>query len=72
MQLAKTLFSSRLRQFLRDCASRSSAPFEIHGARELGCRPGDGYVYQGCRYVHDTARDVLIREDANERMRELS
>ena len=46
-------------------ASPASAPFEIYGAHDRGCQPGDDYLYQGFRYVHDLTRDVLVREDVH-------
>ena len=46
-------------------ASTASAPFEIYGAHDRGCQPGDDYLYQGFRYVHDLTRDVLVREDVD-------
>ncbi len=65
MLQAKSLFSANLRQFLLGLSRPDSAPFEIYGARDRGCRPGDDYRYQGFRYVQDPARDVLVREDVH-------
>lgn len=44
-------------------AQRAEAPLEIYGASDRGCPPGGDYLYQGCRYVRDPERDVLVRED---------
>jgi hypothetical protein len=63
MLQARTTFAANLRHFLHTFSTARSAPEEIYGARALGCKPGDDYLYQGCRYVHDAARDVLVRED---------
>lgn len=52
-----------LQQLLQECPLPGTAPVEIHGARALGCRPEDPFMFQGFRYVLDVARDVLVRED---------
>ncbi|NRR34395.1 hypothetical protein HSX11_29915, partial [Oxalobacteraceae bacterium] len=52
-----------LHQLLDDCPHGGSAPVEIHGARGMGCQPGDDFLFQGHRYILDTSRDVLVRED---------
>ena len=56
-------FCAQLRQFLHSCSLPGSAPDEIHGACGHGCLAGDDFFYQGCRYVCDVSRDVLVRED---------
>lgn len=58
-------FSANLRHFLEafSLPEPDAAPDEIYGAGELGCQPGDDYLYLGCRYVRDQTRDVLVRED---------
>lgn len=58
-------FSANLRHFLEafSLPEPAPAPDEIYGAGELGCQPGDDYLYLGCRYVRDLTRDVLVRED---------
>jgi hypothetical protein len=67
--LHATLLSNTLRNFLANYGSADSAPDEIYGARDRGCLPGDDYLYQGVRYVHDLKRDALVREDlANPRI----
>ncbi|MES2116706.1 MAG: hypothetical protein V4578_16215 [Pseudomonadota bacterium] len=52
-----------LQQLLRECPLSGAAPVEIHGARALGCSPNDDFLFQGFKYVLDTNRDVLVRED---------
>ena len=56
-------FGAHLRQFLHACSLPCSAPEEIYGACGHGCLAGDDFFYQGCRYVCDVSRDVLVRED---------
>jgi hypothetical protein len=53
------------RRLLQHCPLPSTAPFEIHGARDRGCAPGSDYLFQGFRYIPHSAEDVLIREDVN-------
>jgi hypothetical protein len=65
MQTAQQLVQPTRQQLLRECPLPGTAPFEIHGARDLVVEPADDYLFQGFRYVLDVARDVLIREDVN-------
>ena len=63
MQATQALVLFAHGQHLQQCPLPATAPFEIHGGRNRGCLPGDDYHFSGHRYLYDTQRDVLIRED---------
>jgi hypothetical protein len=65
MDQAEPIMPNSRRQLLQACPLSTKAPFEIYGARNRGCRPGDIYLYQGFKYLQNTGRDVLIREDVD-------
>jgi len=66
MDQAHPIMHDTQRELLQACPLSAKAPFEIYGAKSRGCRPGDLYLYQGFRYVQNTSRDVLIREDVDQ------
>jgi hypothetical protein len=70
MDQATPLMPDTERHLLQACPLSAKAPFEIYGAKSRGCRPGDTYLYQGFRYVQNTGRDVLIREDVDRWIRD--
>ena len=63
---ALLLAPSNRRTILQHCPLPATMPFEIHGGRSRGCKPGDDYLFQGYRYLYDADRDVLVREDVSQ------
>lgn len=60
---AQPLEPSSRRTILLHCPLPATVPFEIHGGRNRGCSPGEDYLFMGYRYLYDSERDVLVRED---------